>query len=91
MACSATANEVTVSELKTTFADRLHGVEESLYADAMRQKWFRTRPDNVRTRWAGRGVLLLVAGAALTFVLARWTHLGHRRDPGDRGRASPSP
>ena len=69
-------NEVTVSELKTTFADRLHGVEESLYADAMRQKWFRTRPDNVRTRWAGRGVLLLVAGAALTFALARWTHLG---------------
>jgi uncharacterized protein (TIGR04222 family) len=69
-------NEVTVSELKTTFADRLHGVEESLYADAMRQKWFRTRPDHVRTRWAGRGVLLLVAGAALTFALARWTHWG---------------
>jgi uncharacterized protein (TIGR04222 family) len=69
-------DEVTVSELKTTFAERLHGVEESLYADAMRNKWFRTRPDNVRTRWAGRGVLLLVAGAAVTFVLARWTHWG---------------
>ena len=69
-------SEVTVSELKTTFAERLHGVEESLYADAMRQKWFRTRPDNVRTRWAGRGVLLLIAGAALTFVLAFWTHWG---------------
>jgi uncharacterized protein (TIGR04222 family) len=69
-------DEVTVSELKTTFAERLHSVEESLYADAMRQKWFMTRPDRVRTRWAGRGVLLLVAGAALTFVLARWTHLG---------------
>jgi uncharacterized protein (TIGR04222 family) len=69
-------NEVKVSELKTTFAERLHGVEESLYEDAMREKWFRARPDHVRTRWAGRGVLLTVAGAGLTFVLARWTHWG---------------
>ncbi len=69
-------NEVRVSELKTTFADRLHGVENALYSDAMRQKWFRARPDRVRLRWAGAGVFLLVAGAAVTFVLARWTHWG---------------
>jgi len=69
-------NEVKVSELKTTFAARLHAVEQSLYADAMQQKWFRTRPDHVRTRWAGRGALLAVAGGILTFVLARWTHWG---------------
>jgi uncharacterized protein (TIGR04222 family) len=69
-------NEVKVSELKTAFAERLHGVEASLYADAMRQKWFRARPDNVRTRWAVRGVLLLVIGAVVTFALARWTHWG---------------
>jgi Predicted membrane protein (DUF2207) len=69
-------NEVKVSELKTTFSERLHGVERSLYEDAMREKWFRTRPDQVRTRWAGRGALLAVVGGALTFVLARWTHWG---------------
>jgi uncharacterized membrane protein len=69
-------NEVKVSELKTTFAERLHAVERSLYEDAMREKWFRTRPDHVRTRWAGRGALLTVAGGVLTFVLARWTHWG---------------
>jgi uncharacterized membrane protein YgcG len=69
-------NEVRVSELKTTFADRLHGVESALYSDAIRQKWFRARPDQVRLRWAGAGVFLLVGGAALTFVLARWTHWG---------------
>ena len=69
-------NEVKVSELKTTFAARLHGVEESLYKDAMHQKWFRARPDQVRTRWAGRGALLAVAGGVLTFILARWTHWG---------------
>ena len=69
-------NEVSVSALKTTFAARLHSVEESLYEDAMRQKWFRARPDRVRTRWAGRGTLLAVAGGVVTFVLARWTHWG---------------
>ena len=69
-------NEVTVSELKTAFADRLHKVEASLYADAMRQKWFRARPDKVRSRWAIRGVLLLVLGVVLTVALALWTHLG---------------
>jgi uncharacterized protein (TIGR04222 family) len=69
-------NEVKVSELKTTFSQRLHGVERSLYEDAMREKWFRARPDHVRTRWAGRGVLLTVLGGGLTFVLARWTHWG---------------
>ncbi|MCD6021933.1 MAG: hypothetical protein K0R20_1643 [Actinomycetia bacterium] len=69
-------NEVKVSELKTTFSDRLHRVENALYSDAMRQKWFRVRPDRVRLRWAGAGVFLLVAGAAVTFVLARWTHWG---------------
>ncbi|MGH2642180.1 MAG: DUF2207 domain-containing protein [Actinomycetota bacterium] len=68
--------EVRVSELKTTFAERLHGIESALYSDAMRQKWFRARPDRVRLRWAGAGVFLLVAGAAVTFVLARWTHWG---------------
>jgi uncharacterized protein (TIGR04222 family) len=69
-------NEVKVSELKTTFAARLHSVERSLYEDAMREKWFRTRPDQVRTRWAGRGTLLAFAGGIVTFVLARWTHWG---------------
>jgi uncharacterized protein (TIGR04222 family) len=69
-------SEVKVSELKTTFAERLHAVEQSLYQDAMREKWFRARPDHVRTRWAGRGVLLTVLGGGLTFVLARWTHWG---------------
>ncbi len=69
-------NEAKVSELKTTFSERLHGVEQSLYEDAMREKWFRARPDQVRTRWAGRGALLAVGGGALTFVLARWTHWG---------------
>jgi uncharacterized protein (TIGR04222 family) len=67
---------VTVSELKTTFAERLHTVEQSLYDDAMRQGWFRTRPDHVRTRWAAVGAAVAVAGTVLTYALARWTTWG---------------
>ncbi len=70
-------NEVKVSELKTTFAERLHGVEESLYADAMREKWFRARPDHVRTQMGGpRRPAHSWSAPVLTFALARWTHWG---------------
>jgi uncharacterized protein (TIGR04222 family) len=69
-------SEVTISALKNTFASRLEGVEESMYVDAVNRGWFRARPDKVRTMWRGRGLVLVLAGAAVTFVLARWTHLG---------------
>ena len=68
--------EVTLSSLKSTFAARLEGVEESLYVDAVARGWFTARPDKVRSTWNRRGWLLFVAGLGLTFVLARWTHWG---------------
>jgi uncharacterized protein (TIGR04222 family) len=68
--------EVTVSALKTTFAQRLHQVEEELYADAMRHRWFHARPDRVRMRWAGLGVGAIVLAAGVTVALAAWTHWG---------------
>jgi uncharacterized protein (TIGR04222 family) len=67
---------VTVSSLRATFRTRLNAVEESLYADAMKQGWFSGRPDKVRARWSGLGVLVLLLGGLLTYVLARFTHLG---------------
>ncbi len=69
-------SEVTISGLRTTFVERLKGVEDAMYADAVKRGWFAVRPDKVRTRWGLRGCGLLVLGAILTFVLARWTHLG---------------
>ena len=77
--------EVEVSDLKTTFSARLHDVEDSLYADAMQRKWFRGRPDRVRTSWARRGLLTLILGSGLTFLLARWTHWGLVGIPGILG------
>ncbi|MDH4113059.1 MAG: DUF2207 domain-containing protein [Actinomycetota bacterium] len=68
--------EVTISALKNVFAERLEGVQESLYADAVKRGWFSERPDKVRARWSSRGVLALIAAGAATFALARWTHWG---------------
>jgi uncharacterized membrane protein YgcG len=69
-------SEVKVSALKTTFVERLKSVQEGLYDDAVGRGWFATRPDKIRQVWKGRGVVLIVAGAALTYALARWTHWG---------------
>jgi uncharacterized protein (TIGR04222 family) len=69
-------DEVLVSELRERFADRLHEVQRALYDDAMRRRWFRGDPDSVRSRWTLIGAATLAGGVALTYVLARYTHLG---------------
>ena len=72
----STGDEVKLSELKSTFASKLKEVEESLYSDALRRKWFVGRPDRVRGAWFGIGLGALVVAGGATFALARWTHLG---------------
>ena len=72
----STGTDVALSGLKATFAAHLAMVEEQLYNDAVKRGWFLKRPDKVRTAWHALGVLLLIVGIALTFVLARWTHWG---------------
>jgi hypothetical protein len=69
-------NEVLLSELKTKFVQRLHRVQEALYADAVNRGWFLARPDRVRARWTGIGVGVLALGGMLEFVAVRWTRLG---------------
>jgi uncharacterized protein (TIGR04222 family) len=68
--------EVLISELKNTFAERLKGVQESLYADAVERGWFSERPDKVRNRWVAFGVLALVAAVGVTVALAAFTSWG---------------
>lgn len=68
--------EVTISGLKNTFATRLEGVQESLYADAVKRGWFFGRPDKVRAKWYGLGVLALIVAGAAAFALAAFTHWG---------------
>jgi uncharacterized membrane protein YgcG len=72
----AGGDEVTLSELRTTFHEKLVKVEDALYKDAVTRKWFRERPDKVRATWHARGWGLMVVGGGVTFALARWTHAG---------------
>ena len=69
-------NEVELSGLKKQFVARLQKVQEALYADMVKRRWFPERPDKVRQRWVVRGVLLLMLGAGLTWLAASKTHYG---------------
>ncbi len=69
-------SEVTVSALKRTFATDLQKVENQLYDDVVRQGWFARRPDRTRQRWMLLGLVCVVLGAGLTYLLARYTHAG---------------
>lgn len=69
-------SEVLVSELKRTFATDLRKVESQLYDDVVKSGWFRRRPDRTRGLWGLLGVVAVLAGVGLTYLLARYTHAG---------------
>ncbi len=69
-------DQVELSDLRKKFAPRLQKVKDALYADVVRRKWFRARPDKVRQTWVGIGVAALLLGGGVTFALARWTTFG---------------
>ena len=62
---------VKLTELRRTFAETLHSAEGSLYDDSVARGWFARRPDRTRLGYIGLGVLGIVAGVALAFVLGR--------------------
>lgn len=61
--------QVRISELKGTFFTTLRYAEAQMYTDAMSRKLFRVRPDYMRGAVIGIGVLLMLAGAGVSFVL----------------------
>ncbi|HJP67134.1 MAG TPA: DUF2207 domain-containing protein [Actinomycetota bacterium] len=65
---------VKLSSLRKAFVARLNKVEEALYADAMKRKWFSARPDKVRQSWQVRGWILFAVGDGLVWLLAAFTH-----------------
>jgi uncharacterized membrane protein YgcG len=69
-------DQVELSALRKTFAERLQAVKDALYDDMVSRKWFLRRPDRVRQTWVVIGSLALSAGIALTIVLAIFTKLG---------------
>lgn len=68
-------SEVTLSELKTTFASSMAKVQKELYGNVTLLGWFRRSPQTARAAWAGIGVLVLVAGIVGTMVFAGGTRI----------------
>jgi uncharacterized protein (TIGR04222 family) len=67
--------DVKLSELRNTFATKLHKVEDELYDDAMDRGWFVRRPNRVRAFWTAMGILASIVGIAALVVLAALTHV----------------
>jgi uncharacterized protein (TIGR04222 family) len=67
-------NEVALSDLRYTFAQKMQEVQKALTDDALSQGWFTRLPSVARAQWGCLGVLVLLAGAGLTILLAWRTH-----------------
>ncbi|MGH2555596.1 MAG: DUF2207 domain-containing protein, partial [Actinomycetota bacterium] len=68
--------EVRLSALRKRFGLRLRKIQDALYDDAVKRRWFAGRPDKIRKRWHGAGIVLLILGIGLTWLAAAKTHLG---------------
>jgi len=69
-------DQVELSALRKTFAERLQTVKDALYDDMVSRKWFLRRPDRVRQIWVVIGVLSLSIGIGITILLASFTKYG---------------
>jgi hypothetical protein len=67
-------DEINLSDLKNTFAERMAKVRGQLMDDAMSKGWFTRKPGTVKVLWGLLGLLVLIGGIALTVLLAIETH-----------------
>jgi hypothetical protein len=67
--------EVKLSALRKRFGLRLRRIQNALYDDVAKRRWFSGRPDKARARWHTIGFLVLAAGVGLTWFAAARTHL----------------
>ncbi len=68
--------EVDLSSLRQHFATRLERVKDALYDDTVTLGWFSVRPDRVRNRWHGIGLMVTVIGSAIAGLAIWKTSLG---------------
>jgi uncharacterized membrane protein YgcG len=62
-------DEVTLSEMKTTFAADMAKVQSQLYENVVDLGWFRKNPSSVRAAWMFAGIGILILGIVATVVL----------------------
>lgn len=63
-------DEVELSDLKYTFATDLARAKDLIYDDAMKRKWFATKPETARGMWVIVGVAMIVLGVGLSCFAA---------------------
>jgi hypothetical protein len=68
--------DVRLSALRKRFGLRLRRIQNALYDDAVKRRWFSGRPDKVRARWHTVGFVVLGIGVALVWLAAAKSHLG---------------
>jgi hypothetical protein len=71
-----TGTTVKLSDLKYQFRASLTKIQDGLYDDAVKQGWFRIRPDRTRRVWSRWAILVIVVGGGLTWLLAAKTSFG---------------
>jgi hypothetical protein len=67
--------EVKLSALRKRFGIRLRRIQNALYDDVVKRRWFAGRPDKIRARWHTIGFLILGAGIGLIWFAAATSHL----------------
>lgn len=60
---------VRMDALKGRFTEAFSQLQEDLYAEVVRRKWFRSSPQAVRLAWYGTGALIICGGIVLTILL----------------------
>jgi uncharacterized protein (TIGR04222 family) len=68
-------DEVTLSQLKTTFAADMAKVQSQLYQNVVDLGWFRKNPSTVRASWMFAGIAIVGFGIFATVLLANTTSI----------------
>ncbi|HVF20601.1 MAG TPA: DUF2207 domain-containing protein, partial [Mycobacteriales bacterium] len=66
---------VDIADLKDSFYLDLSKIQHQLYDDVMAHRWFTKHPEKARGLWFAAGLVATGAGAGITLLLAKHTHL----------------
>lgn len=67
-------DSVLLSDLKQQFYDDLKKIQDDLYRDTVKHKWFVRRPDHARAMWFGIGLAATLVSIGVVVLLAAFTH-----------------
>lgn len=72
----AGAAPVRLSALPKTISDSIEGVQDKLYEEVVKQGWFKSRPDQVRSGFQTVGVVTLIISLVTLGLLVAFTKYG---------------